>query len=302
MSQFLRNLVVRHRESDVSQSASHIVQPRPKSRFEADSNSDIETPTHTSESLATTMTSHEQSFRNTLSHHHTHPDNINAGFDIDTNPVSETRDTSLFQNGRRTITQIDSANSNKNDQLASPSESTSSSEQSPIQSASTSEEFNTRIQTILDRLTDQKSHRTKNQSSADTQYDNAFVNNSETINNITTTRLEERKIIPEQSLNKESKGVDSQQSIGHHADQRGFHQSGLLQTPRWLTEMQSGLNSRWRDMNVRKEPEPVINVTIGRVEVKAIQSEPTKQTKTSSKPSGIMSLDDYLKKRTKGRT
>ncbi len=43
--------------------------------------------------------------------------------------------------------------------------------------------------------------------------------------------------------------------------------------------------------------EQVVNVTIGRVEVKAVQSSTTEKSQPRKKPSGVMSLDDYMKKR-----
>ena len=80
-------------------------------------------------------------------------------------------------------------------------------------------------------------------------------------------------------------------------------QSGFLQTPPWLTAMQADLNNRWRELNTQSQAEPVINVTIGRVEVRAINAEPVKPSQVQAKPKGVLSLDDYLKQReSKGRT
>ena len=46
--------------------------------------------------------------------------------------------------------------------------------------------------------------------------------------------------------------------------------------------------------------EPVINITIGRIEVRATQFEAQKQPRRQRKPSGVMSLDTYLQQRTHG--
>jgi len=46
--------------------------------------------------------------------------------------------------------------------------------------------------------------------------------------------------------------------------------------------------------------EPVINVTIGRIEVRAIQSREPDLPKSQGKPSGVMSLDQYLNMRSQG--
>ncbi|MFA6162545.1 MAG: hypothetical protein WC685_03840 [Methylobacter sp.] len=80
-------------------------------------------------------------------------------------------------------------------------------------------------------------------------------------------------------------------------------QGGSLQIPAWLTGMQTDLNSRWREINAQSQAEPVINVTIGRVEIRATNPESAKPGRADKKPTGVMSLDDYLKQReNKGRT
>lgn len=80
-------------------------------------------------------------------------------------------------------------------------------------------------------------------------------------------------------------------------------QDGSFQIPDWLTGMQTDINNRWREINAKSQAEPVINVTIGRVEVRAINMESAKPGTASKKPTGVMSLDDYLKQReSKGRT
>ncbi len=78
---------------------------------------------------------------------------------------------------------------------------------------------------------------------------------------------------------------------------------GTLQIPAWLTDMQTELNNRWREINAQSQADPVINVTIGRIEIRATNPEPAKPGRTEKKPTGVMSLDDYLKQReNKGRT
>lgn len=77
--------------------------------------------------------------------------------------------------------------------------------------------------------------------------------------------------------------------------------SGLLELPSWLAEMQAEFSRRWQKMDSRAEAEPVINVTIGRVEVRAVQTEPPKQSKRKNKPISVMGLDEYLKQRGRGR-
>jgi hypothetical protein len=78
---------------------------------------------------------------------------------------------------------------------------------------------------------------------------------------------------------------------------------GAFQIPFWLSGMQTELNNRWREINAKPHAEPVINVTIGRVEVRAINTETVKPSAVQGKPKGVLSLDDYLKQReSKGRT
>lgn len=75
-------------------------------------------------------------------------------------------------------------------------------------------------------------------------------------------------------------------------DQRGY-----LQTPAWLLSMQAELSNHWREINAQSQAEPVINVTIGRVEVRAVNSSPAKPDAGQKKPTGVMSLEEYLKQR-----
>jgi len=79
-------------------------------------------------------------------------------------------------------------------------------------------------------------------------------------------------------------------------------QKGLLQVPSWLAEIKTELSTRMQTPDAPATAEPVINVTIGRIEVKAIKTDTEQAAKTVNKPSGIMGLDDYLKQRNKGRS
>lgn len=85
-------------------------------------------------------------------------------------------------------------------------------------------------------------------------------------------------------------------------NRRNTDRDGLLQPPNGLGEIQSILNNRLQASAPLQAPEPVVNVTIGRIEIKAIQEDSPKIEKISNKPSGIMNLDDYLAQRNKGRS
>ena len=70
-----------------------------------------------------------------------------------------------------------------------------------------------------------------------------------------------------------------------------------LQVPGWVTDVQTKLSRRMKEIDSKSGTEPVVNVTIGRVEVRAIQNETRRQSKPQKKSTGVMSLNDYLKQR-----
>ena len=76
------------------------------------------------------------------------------------------------------------------------------------------------------------------------------------------------------------------------------YNSGLLKAPDWLNQIQAELQDRWQALNLQAQAEPVINVTIGRVEVRAVQVDsPQPPRKKSTSSNSIMTLDSYLKQR-----
>lgn len=70
---------------------------------------------------------------------------------------------------------------------------------------------------------------------------------------------------------------------------------GDLEAPAWLNQRQSELNLK--NTEISPSPEPVVNVTIGRVEIKAMGESKTRPKPSRKKPTGVMSLDEYLNKR-----
>lgn len=68
-----------------------------------------------------------------------------------------------------------------------------------------------------------------------------------------------------------------------------------LEPPSWLAEIENRFDTPLKDIEAKTEP--VINVTIGRVEVRAVQAEAARKTRHAKKPTGVMPLDEYLKKR-----
>lgn len=81
-------------------------------------------------------------------------------------------------------------------------------------------------------------------------------------------------------------------------DDRIASNQSQLEPPSWLSDMASQFKQRLQEHETKAEP--VINVTIGRVEVRAVQSEAPRQITRQKKPTGVMSLDDYLKQRKHG--
>jgi hypothetical protein len=81
------------------------------------------------------------------------------------------------------------------------------------------------------------------------------------------------------------------------SDNRDIFKDGSLESPSWLPDIQAEFNRRWNEVNSKSEPEPVINVTIGRVEVRAVQADRLKKTKPQKQTSSVMSLDEYLNQR-----
>ena len=82
----------------------------------------------------------------------------------------------------------------------------------------------------------------------------------------------------------------------YRSESRRERHAGVMRTPDWLMDMQRNLNSR-RESNVVSSSEPSINVTIGRVEVRAVHTESETRQVKRDQPVGIMSLEDYLKQR-----
>lgn len=124
--------------------------------------------------------------------------------------------------------------------------------------------------------------------------------------NAMKTEADPVKILPTQPERKSEQSTEPlNQSINHQAQTVNTpinSQGGAFEIPAWLTSMQAELNNRWKEINTHSQAESVINVTIGRVEVRAVNAESAKPSPAHAKPRGVLSLDDYLKQReNKGR-
>lgn len=149
------------------------------------------------------------------------------------------------------------------------------------------------IQAMERRLQNQLNSRTEHPSTLEHQREPMIVDAS--LQN--TSKPDEFLIHPEIKPQRSTSTQEKIQFDNSQSNNRSLQQPGLLQIPNWLTAMQADLNNRWQEINAKTESEPVVNVTIGRVEVRAVQKEIEKQPGSKQKPSGVMSLDDYLKQR-----
>lgn len=61
---------------------------------------------------------------------------------------------------------------------------------------------------------------------------------------------------------------------------------------------QSAIDNLPRERNNSQTPQPAIQVTIGRIEVRAVTTSPPQAPRARKKPQPSLSLDDYLKQRT----
>lgn len=78
-------------------------------------------------------------------------------------------------------------------------------------------------------------------------------------------------------------------------DRENIHPYGGLEVPSWL----SGIEAQFKGLQEKEaQPEQVINVTIGRVEVRAVQAiAETNRQRPKTSTGGVMPLDEYLKQR-----
>jgi len=302
MSYFLRNLIARHRVGGARAETNHVVEPRLKSRFEADSNTGSSLSQHVS-GIGPIVTSvgeelsPDQHIRPDLRSSNRKENSVPGHLIVESGNQIATLTEASEQESMAPETPLDMTQSKRKHAIDARTERTRIAEPKSSQRLSVSKDLNHRMQTILHRLGHQQSQHAENQTSTEPEQYPAL---KKPVNNAIAGTAQ-RTLMPETILDIKPTGRIGKQSINNRSEQQESRQSGLLQTPNWLTEMQFDLNNRWREINPRTEPEPVVNVTIGRVEVRAVQSPSAKQPERRNKPGGIMSLDDYLKQRTRGQ-
>jgi hypothetical protein len=178
-------------------------------------------------------------------------------------------------------------------------------------------EFDNRIEQMLERLRDDRNSGPDLDSGMDDSQPGGQSSPSEPMNRERYGSIQSPSVMPAQANHVEIEesvktqlralshglriaGADKSPEQEISSTDRPRRHSGLLQPPPWLLDMQAEFNQRWREMNSKPEAERVINVTIGRVEVRAVPAEAPKQPKRNKQPSDIMSLDEYLNQRGRG--
>jgi len=77
----------------------------------------------------------------------------------------------------------------------------------------------------------------------------------------------------------------------------GLLRSGSQQLPAWLSEIGAEVQNIRQKHFGATPPEPTVNVSIGRVEIRAARTPTAKPSRTSDLKTGIMSLETYLERR-----
>jgi len=80
---------------------------------------------------------------------------------------------------------------------------------------------------------------------------------------------------------------------------QGTYLQGQQEVPSWLPDLESRISQFMQ--HPESGTDNVVNVTIGRVEVRAVHTDAPKLSRRRKKPGGVMSLDTYLERRERGR-
>lgn len=327
MSHFLQNLITRHQPDHINLESTEIVQPRPKSRFETDQGvgnytnfeSDNNTDsvqagnvkpadgsilTQTDFAIPSESAESGQEFSNQSSVSSQHVSEMpinqfdadNHSDDLDARIASlKLKATKKPMIGEPPIHSL--PNFPDKQTLEEPRLDTFEKSSNSLD-LSLTETLNQRIQTILNRLNspviEQNDELKNNQTEPHPLSDNR---------NQVVVQESHSGIHSKPELNSIQSVMNiKEQAEESRSSQYDANQFGLLQPPNWLAEIQSKLNNRWQQIQDHTKPDPVVNVTIGRVEVRAINAESPKQPKPRNKPTGVMNLDDYLKQRGRKRS
>ena len=298
MSNFLKNIIARHSVRELGFESNHIVEPRLRSRFETGSGTGPFPSRHSPGVNPVAVSAGEEFSRS----RHVTPRFPGDGHGEHQSPGSSTaepggRISTWAENSELGLmareTPADGIQYKSSHGTNVQTGMTRYAEPQNNQHLSVSNQLDHRIQTILQRLDGMQTKTTGRQVSG-------LPGNGITPSNAANgslAALEGFPPISEPFSEIEHAGKPGPQSIKNRAMSPETHQSGLFQTPAWVAEIRSGLQNRFRETASPTLSEPIVNVTIGRVEIRAVKEEVQKQSKTSNKPGSIMSLDDYLEQR-----
>ena len=154
-------------------------------------------------------------------------------------------------------------------------------------------ELNHRIRAMLKRLTNDP----LSPITPPDQDDCSSQNNNETLTSILSEKeipsldSKNASLVPAAASNRQA-----MREVGRFSEDEDItFGHSQLEPPPWLSDMTSQLKQRLQEKQTKAEP--VINVTIGRVEVRAVQAETSKRVRHTKQPTGVMTLEDYLKQR-----
>lgn len=151
-------------------------------------------------------------------------------------------------------------------------------------------ELNHRIQAMIQHLT-------KDASSLDTSGNHNNKNNDDAlVSTLSKTKAPQLdSTIPPENLSPVAKRKRIQEENNFSKNTDTPTNQSQLEPPSWLADMASQLTQGLQ--NTEQKADPVINVTIGRVEVRAVQKDEPRKAQQTKKPNGVMTLDNYLKQR-----
>jgi len=288
MSQFLHNLIDRHQAGDNTFEPSQVVQPRPRARFE---NTDMTESfnAHDETMTQSTMTTACPSTANNVQ-----PTPRQQTDTADTTPAASNRHTN-DSTSQKSILAAQLAHK----ALTQASPATPTNEQPSQATLTITDEVTPRVQEVLQQRHQPSTPRREPAPDIGPQPDTApraMEGETENILSLESTPLPQTNVEPASST------TNSRPLNNNHSSQKAITETGVLQPPDWLAEVQSTLNDRGQTMNTETTSEPVVNVTIGRIEIKAEHTDTPTKTNTRQSPRGIMSLNEYLQQRNEGRS
>lgn len=324
MSNFFGDLIGRHKEQGSNSYAKPIVEPRPKARYEIESEVPNEPLSDQQSSVVVNTSASEELSRNpepTLplfnhgSNLSTQSSSLDTIYDKEISRSERTNERDISEQienltalppdeGFLKVLSVPNQNSKEDRKPSLQVEELRNDDYVRNNGSLSSDELDLRVQSVLHRLrASEKNHKSidgdlslDRQAKLSTNSENSNPSHSE------HSDISSKKKVDEPSLNLNgNKNIQDTPSV---AEPLKTNPEGLLNIPNWLAGMQSDINKRWQHLNTKIEStKPVVNVTIGRVEVRAVQDSGSQAAKSQKqvqkKPSGVMSLNDYLKSRDK---